>query len=112
MGVYKCKVCAGTIEINENQTTATCNYCGVEQSIPNLKTDLIYNLYDRANHFLRTNEFEKAEQLYEQILKENHTESDAYWSLVLCKYGVEYIDSSPTEKTITINRTQNTSIFD
>ncbi|HHX66762.1 MAG TPA: leucine-rich repeat protein [Gallicola sp.] len=112
MGVYKCKVCAGTIELNENQTTATCNYCGVEQSIPNLKTDLIYNLYDRANHFLRTNEYEKAEQLYEQILKENYTESEAYWSLVLCKYGVEYIDSSPTEKTITINRTQNTSVFD
>ena len=49
MAIYKCKVCAGTLEVSENQTTATCNYCGVEQTLPKLNNELIVNLYDRAN---------------------------------------------------------------
>ncbi len=27
-------MCGGTLEINENETTATCEYCGTEQTIP------------------------------------------------------------------------------
>ncbi|MGI6769728.1 MAG: hypothetical protein ACOX5E_02635 [Bacilli bacterium] len=92
MAIYKCKVCAGTLEVSENQTTATCNYCGVEQTLPKLNNELIVNLYDRANHFRRNNEFDKAEKLYEQIILEDYTDSEAYWSLLLCKYGIEYVE--------------------
>ena len=113
MAIYKCKVCAGTLEVSENQTTATCNYCGVEQTLPKLNNELIVNLYDRANHFRRNNEFDKAEKLYEQIILEDYTDSEAYWSLLLCKYGIEYVEDVKTGKRIpTVNKTQYVSIFD
>lgn len=42
-------MCGGTLEINENETTATCEYCGTEQTIPKITDDVIGNLFNRAN---------------------------------------------------------------
>ncbi len=113
MAVFKCKMCGGSLEINSNQTTATCEYCGTKQTLPKLSDDKRANLYDRANHFRRNNEFDKAESIYEQILTEDNTDAEVYWSLVLCRYGIEYVEDPATRKRIpTVNRAQFTSIFD
>ena len=60
MAVFKCKMCGGALEVEENQTVATCDYCGTQQTLPKLNDEKIANLYDRANHFRRNNEFDKA----------------------------------------------------
>ena len=113
MAVFKCKMCGGALEINDNQTVATCEYCGTTQTLPKLDDDKRANMYDRANHFRRNNEYDKAMGIYEQILNEDNTDAEAYWSLVLCKYGIEYVEDPTTHKRIpTVNRTQYTSIFD
>ena len=113
MSVFKCKMCGGTLEINENQTIATCEYCGSQQTLPRLDDNRRANLYDRANHFRRNNEFDKAMGIYEQILNEDGTDAEAYWSLVLCSYGIEYVEDPGTHKRVpTVNRAQFTSIFD
>ena len=69
MGIFRCKMCGGSLEIRENQTTAVCEYCGTTQTLPRLEDDRRANLYDRANHFRRNNEFDKAMGIYEKILK-------------------------------------------
>lgn len=113
MALFKCKMCGGTLEINNNETVATCEYCGTKQTLPKLDDDRRANLYDRANHFRRNNEFDKAMGIYEQILNEDNTDAEAYWSLVLCRYGIEYVEDPATHKRIpTVNRAQFTSIFD
>lgn len=113
MSVFKCKMCGGVLEINENQTTAVCEYCGTNQTLPKLDDDRRANLYDRANHFRRNNEFDKAMSIYEQILNEDSTDAEAYWSLVLCRYGIEYVEDPTTHKRMpTVNRAQFTAIFD
>ncbi len=113
MSMFKCKMCGGTLEINEEQSIATCEYCGTKQTLPKLSDDRRTNLYDRANHFRRNNEFDKAMGIYEQILNEDATDAEAYWSLVLCRYGIEYVEDPSTHKRVpTVNRTQFTSIFD
>ena len=113
MGIFKCKMCGGNLEINGNETVATCEYCGTQQTLPKLDDDRRANLYDRANHFRRNNEFDKAMGIYEQILNEDSTDAEAYWSLVLCRYGIEYVEDPSTHKRIpTIHRAQYTSIFD
>ena len=113
MPLFKCKMCGGTLEINENQTIATCEYCGTQQTLPKLDSDRRANLYDRANHFRRNNEYDKAMGIYEQILNEDSTDAEAYWSLVLCRYGIEYVEDPSTHKRVpTVNRAQFTSIFD
>ena len=113
MALFKCKMCGGALEINNNETVATCEYCGTQQTLPRLDDDRRANLYDRANHFRRNNEFDKAMGIYEQILNEDNTDAEAYWSLVLCRYGIEYVEDPSTRKRVpTVNRAQFTSIFD
>lgn len=113
MAVFKCKMCGGSLTVEENQSTAVCDYCGTAQTLPQLNNDRRINLYDRANHFRRNSEFDKAMGIYEQILNEDPTDAEAYWSRVLCRYGIEYVEDPTTHKRIpTVNRTQFTSIFD
>ena len=112
MAIFKCKMCGGTLEINNNETVATCEYCGTQQTLPKLDDDRRVNLYDRANHFRRNNEFDKAMGIYEQILNEDSTDAEAYWSIVLCRYGIEYVEDPASHKRIpTVNRAQFTSIY-
>lgn len=113
MSIFKCKMCGGTLEIKNNETVATCEYCGTQQTLPKLENDRRANLYDRANHFRRNNEFDKAMGIYEQILNEDQTDAEAYWSLVLCRYGIEYVEDPVSHRRVpTVNRAQYTSIFD
>ena len=113
MSIFKCKMCGGTLEINNNETVAECAYCGTKQTLPKLDDEKRANLYDRANHFRRNNEFDKASAIYEQILNEDGSDAEAYWSLVLCRYGIEYVEDPTSHKRVpTVNRAQFTSIFD
>lgn len=92
---------------------ATCEYCGTQQTLPKLDDERRANLYDRANHFRRNNEFDKAMGIYEKILNEDNTDAEAYWSLVLCRYGIEYVEDPASHKRVpTVNRAQFTSIYD
>jgi len=36
MAVFKCKMCGGMLELNENSSIATCEYCGTMQTIPRI----------------------------------------------------------------------------
>ncbi len=113
MAIFKCKMCGGTIEFEQGATVGVCDSCGTKQTLPRLDDDRRANLYDRANHFRRNNEFGKAAGRYEQILTEDTTDAEAYWSLVLCQYGIEYVEDPATRKRVpTVNRAQFTSIFD
>lgn len=113
MAVFKCKMCGATLNVGAGQSTAECEYCGTTQTLPKLDDERRAQMYDRANHFRRNNEFDKAMGIYEQILNEDSTDAEAYWSLVLCRYGIEYVEDPSTHRRMpTINRTQFTSIFD
>ncbi len=113
MALFKCKMCGGALEINGGETVVTCEYCGTQQTLPKLDDDRRANLYDRANHFRRNNEFDKAMGIYEQILNEDNTDAEAYWSIVLCRYGIEYVEDPSSHKRVpTVNRAQFTSVFD
>ena len=112
MQIFKCKMCGGDLELTKNMTVAVCPYCGTKQTLPKLSDEKRYNLYDRAGQYRRNNEYDKAAELYEEILKEDPKDAESYWSLVLCKYGIEYVEDPSSHKRVpTINRTQYTSIF-
>ena len=112
MAVFKCKMCGGALEVN-NETVATCSYCGTQQTLPKLDDEKKAQLYDRANYFRRENEFDKAMGIYEMILSDEKTDSEAYWGIVLCRYGIEYVEDPRSRRRIpTVNRAQFTSVFD
>ena len=112
MTVFKCKMCGGTIEFEPGATVGKCDSCGTKQTLPKLDDDKRADLYERANHFRRNNDFDKAMGIYEIILNEDKTDAEAYWSIVLCKYGIEYVEDPATHRRIpTVNRTQFASVL-
>ncbi len=113
MSIFKCKMCGGSLQAAEGSTVAVCEYCGTRQTLPRLADEKRANLYDRAGHFRRNNEFDKAAAIYEKILTEDTTDAEAYWSLVLCRWGIEYVEDPATHRRLpTVNRAQYTSVFD
>ncbi len=112
MAVFKCKMCGGTLEINNNETVATCEYCGTKQTLPKNCDDVVSNLFNRANNLRLKCEFDKAEQVYEKILELDNSESEAHWGIVLCKYGIEYVEDPKTYTRIpTCHRTSYDAIL-
>ena len=112
MSFFKCKMCGGTIEFNQGDTVGVCDSCGTKQSLPvGLDDEKRANLYDRANHFRRNNEYDKAMSIYEQILNEDSKDAEAYWSIILCRYGIEYVEDPKTHTRVpTVNRVQFSSV--
>ena len=112
MITFKCKICGGDLEFEQGVSVVECPYCGSKQTLPKLDNDKRANMYDRANHFRRQNDYDKAMAIYEQILQEDRTDAEAYWSLVLCRYGIEYVEDPATRKRVpTMNRLQYASIL-
>lgn len=110
--IYKCKMCGGSLSINENETIVVCEYCGTKQTLPRLDSEKKASLLDRADHFRRSNEYDKAMSIYEQILADEKDDAEIYWLIVLCRYGIEYIEDPTSHKRIpTVNRVQYNSIL-
>ena len=112
MAIIKCKMCGGDLVLTEGATIAECEYCGTNQTVPNVQNDVIRNLFNRANNLRIKCEFDKAEQIYEKILQEDDTQAEAHWGIVLCKYGIEYVEDPATYKRIpTCHRTSFESVI-
>ena len=106
MAVFKCKMCGGTIEFTTGDTVGVCDSCGTKQTLPKSNDDVIANLFNRANNLRLKCEFDKAEAIYEKIVDQDDSEAEAHWGIVLCKYGIEYVDDPLTgEKVLTCHRT-------
>ena len=99
-------MCGGTLEISNNESVATCEYCGTQQTLPKTADDVVANLFNRANNLRLKCEFDKAAQIYEKIVEQDDSEAEAHWGLVLCKYGIEYVEDPKTLQRIpTCHRT-------
>ena len=112
MAVFKCKMCGGAIVFEPGASIGVCDSCGTRQTLPKLDNERRAQMYDRANHFRRNNEYDKAMGVYEDLLNDDPTDAEAYWSLVLCRYGIEYVEDPATRRQVpTVNRAQYTSIY-
>lgn len=100
MAVFRCKMCGGDLLMTEGSSTCVCEFCGTEQTIPTVKDENLQGLFNRANVLRMKAEFDKAEEIYEKILRADESEAEAYWGLVLCKYGVVYAEDPVTFKRI------------
>ena len=66
MAVYKCKMCGGTLNVEENMRIVECDYCGTKQTVPTINDENLQALFNRANTLRLKNEFDKAEKIYEK----------------------------------------------
>ena len=113
MALIKCKMCGGQLNIEPDSSVCECEYCGSKQTIPNTDDEKRLKLYERANRLRFDCEFDKAAGVYEAIVADYQEEAEAYWGLVLCKYGIEYVDDPATGKKIpTCHRSSFESVMD
>ena len=113
MAIIKCKMCGGDLNIEAGMTVAECEYCGTRQTVPTADNEKKLTLFARANRLRAACEFDKAASVYESIVAEFPTEAEAYWGLVLCRYGIEYVDDPATGKKIpTCHRSSFESILE
>ena len=113
MAVLKCKMCGGSLDITEGMTVCECEYCGTMQTIPSVDDEKKITLFTRANRLRAACKFDKAAGVYENIVSDFPEEAEAYWGLVLCKFGIEYVDDPATGKKIpTCHRSSFESIMD
>ena len=111
MAVLKCKMCGGTVDFTPGETVGVCEFCGTKQTIPKANDEVITNLFNRANNLRLKCEFDKAEQIYEKIVQQDDSEAEAHWGIILCKYGIEYVEDPKTfERVPTCHRTRFESI--
>ena len=108
MAEFVCKRCGGSLNIKEGVNVVVCDYCQNVITLSKfLNDDEIKTLYKLANDYLRNGDYDDARDQFKEILRKNETDSEAYWSLVLCKYKIKYV-----EKTLTINNNLGLSVFD
>jgi len=112
MAIFKCKMCGGTIEFEQGATVGVCDSCGTKQTLPKTNDDVITNLHNRANTLRLKCEFDKAEETYNKILENDSNDAEAHWGLILCKYGIEYVEDPKTyERIPTCHRTSFDAIL-
>lgn len=112
--IYKCKMCKGDLQIiDEENGLCECEYCGSRQTVPLENNERKAELYNSANQYRKNNLFDRAADVYNTMVKEFPNEAEAYWGLVLCRYGIEYVEDPRTKKMIpTCHRTIPKPIFD
>ena len=112
MSIFKCKMCGGSLEVEKGQTICECEYCGTKQTVSATDDEIVTNLYNRANNLRIKCEFDKAQEIYEKIVAKSPNEAEAYWGIVLCKYGIEYVEDPNIYKRVpTCHRTQLESVL-
>ena len=105
-------MCGGSLNVLDGQTVVKCEFCDTNQTLPVFDDEKKIAFYNRANALRMNCEFDKAAGVYETIVTEYTQEAEAYWGLVLCKYGIEYVDDPKTgAKVPTCHRTLFTPIF-
>ena len=112
MIVYKCKMCGANLTIEPGQKLTKCAYCDTTQTVPSCDDEKKALLFNRANYFRQNGEFDKAQMIYERILEDDSSDPEVYWNIILCKYGIEYVEDPKSGSHIpTMNRTRQMSVL-
>ncbi len=90
VGALKCKQCGGNI-VPEGTEYGTCDSCGVKSALPKISDEKKLNLLNRANELRQRGEYDKAIFSYENLIKEDDTDPEVFFSLALTKHGIEYV---------------------
>ena len=117
MAVLKCKMCGASLDVSAGMSVVECEYCGSTQTIPKIHRELNgekkLTLFARAGRFLSACEFDGAANVYESIVSEFPDEAEGYWGLVLCRFGIEYVDDPATGRKVpTCHRSSFESVMD
>ena len=109
MIAYKCAKCGvGELEPLGDGKKAVCQYCFSVMVLPTLDPEA----FNRATELRQQLQFDQAEMAFERIVSEYPDDSESYWNLVLCRYGIEYVKDRDGSLVPTCHRMSYQSILD
>ena len=101
MAKIQCKMCGGDIELHEGVLTGECPYCGTLTTFPKISNnDELANLYNRAEHFRRNNEYDKAVSAYEKLIyaaldtRQQGIQPDPQWCIKAVESALQLISTN------------------
>ena len=106
--IYECKCCGGEL-VEQSSGIGKCKSCRKIQSMP-VATNIEH--INRANRLRMRSNFDEAKDIYTRIIMENPEEAEAYWGIVLCRYGIEYVSDYDGTAIPTCHRTIENSILE
>ena len=86
-----CKCCGRTMEVSETAYTATCHFCGKQQTLPPCHTPKLRKQYAQIYALRQSGAFSAAIEQIEHLLHLYPEESEWYWQRLLCRYGMVYL---------------------
>lgn len=98
MAVLVCKICGGELNVISGTSIAKCENCDAVQTVPKIDNQAKANIYNRAVRLLKKCEFDRAAVVFRQLTMEYPEEAEAYWGLVLCKYGIECVEDDSVDQ--------------
>ncbi len=110
----KCSVCGMQIYFPAGENIVACKYCDRINDRPKSEPEKRDSM-KLANELRNMGEFAEARQRYLDVLAANAQEHEARWGLLLCKYGVVYVEDSSEnkkERLITCRRSLTSSFRD
>ena len=112
MELLTCTQCKGDIQLSEDGLFGRCIFCGATYHFKNEKNTRVISLLNQANVLRCKGDYEGAILAYQFALKEDETDSDAYWGIVLSTYGIEYVEDVNNKLVPTCRRIVKTSILE
>ncbi len=99
MAVMNCKMCGAPLFVMDGMRTRECTNCKTLQTVPMTISNENLDLVNRANSFRQSGDYDKAAKIYKELLTREQ-DPDLYWGLVLCRYGVQYVDDPASGRKI------------
>lgn len=110
---FKCKMCGATLNVSEGERVCTCDFCDSLQTVPGYNNQKKIDLFSRANELWFRGLFDEARNYFNRLVIDYKEESEGYWGLCLCRYGVRYVYDEQNDKRVPVcYRTQIESIMD
>ena len=93
----KCSICGADLIFPAGINEVLCEFCLRPNARPKSRPSET-TLMKYANERRNLGDFDKAAEGYRQVLQKNMEEHEARWGLLLCKYGVMYVEDSVSGK--------------
>lgn len=109
-----CKRCNAEFTVDGRKSVEPCHYCGsLVPLLHGMDDEARVKAFKRAEQNRRNGDFDEAARLYRKILDQDLTDAEAYWSLLECRYGVQYVkDPGNGEIKFTVSRMRYASILE
>lgn len=109
--LLQCQNCGGAIDMIDSNH-GVCKNCKSKFFFDTNLSDEIKTMLNEANKDRRMAEYDRAIVGYEDILKKDKTNAEAYFGLFISEYGIRFVEDTDGKHIPTCDRFSNERVYD